>query len=80
MRNFYLALALAFLVCPVHAAQTAPASTSSSEQQQPASSTAAAAPATTTQPATQPKVTAYTLSPALYQRHITLAGFTSASG
>jgi Zn-dependent protease with chaperone function len=49
------------------AAQTAPASTSSSGQQ-PAGSGAAPSLAATTQPATQAKVTAYTLPPALYQK------------
>jgi Zn-dependent protease with chaperone function len=68
MRNFCLALALAFLVCPALAAQLAPAFTSSGGQQQPSGSSAAPAPATTTQPAPQPKVTAYTLSPQLYQK------------
>ena len=68
MRNFCLALALAFLVCPALAAQTTAASTASSGPQQPAGSTAAPAPGTTTQPATQPIVTAYTLSPELYRK------------
>jgi len=68
MRNFWLALALAFLVCPALAAQTTPASTASSGPQQPAGSTATPAPEATTQSATQPKVTAYTLSPELYQK------------
>jgi Zn-dependent protease with chaperone function len=68
MRNFCLALALAFLLCPALAAQTAPASTSSSGQQQPAGSSVALAPTTTIQPATQARVTAYTLSPELYQK------------
>ena len=68
MKNLCLALALAFLVCPALAAQTAPASTSSSGLQQSAGSSVAPAPGTTTQPATQPKVTAYTLSPELYQK------------
>jgi Zn-dependent protease with chaperone function len=68
MRNFCLVLALAFLVCPTLAAQTTPASTASSGPQQPAGSTAAPAPGATTQPATQPKVTAYTLSPELYRK------------
>jgi Zn-dependent protease with chaperone function len=68
MRNFCLALALAFLLCPALAAQTAPASASSSGPQQPAASSAAPGPATTIQPAAQPKVTAYTLSPELYKK------------
>ena len=68
MKNFCLALALAILVCPALAAQPAPASTSSSGLQQSAGSSVAPAPGTTTQPATQPKVTAYTLSPELYQK------------
>jgi Zn-dependent protease with chaperone function len=68
MRNFCLALALAFLLCPVLAAQTAPASTSSGGPQQPAASSAPPRPATTIQPAAQPKVTAYTLSPELYKK------------
>jgi Zn-dependent protease with chaperone function len=68
MRNICLALALAFLLCPALAAQSAPASTSSSGPQQPAASSAAPGPATTIQPAAQPKVTAYTLSPELYQK------------
>jgi Zn-dependent protease with chaperone function len=68
MRNFCLALALAFLICPALAAQTAPASTSSSGPQQPPASSAALGPATTIQPAAQPKVTAYTLSPELYKK------------
>ena len=68
MRTFYLVFALAFLVCPTLAAQTAPASTASSGPQQPAGSTATPAPGATTQPATQPKITAYTLSPELYQK------------
>jgi Zn-dependent protease with chaperone function len=68
MRNFCLVLALAFLVCPILAAQTTPASSASSGPPQPAGLTAAPAPGVTTQPATQPKVTAYTLSPELYQK------------
>jgi Zn-dependent protease with chaperone function len=68
MKNFCLALALAFLVCAALAAQSAPASTSSSGGQQPAGSSAASAPGATTQPPTRPKVTAYTLSPELYQK------------
>ncbi len=68
MKNFYLALALALLICPALAAQSTPASTSSSGGQQPAGSSAAPPPGTTIQPATQPKVTAYTLSPELYQK------------
>jgi Zn-dependent protease with chaperone function len=68
MKNFCLALALAILACPALAAQTAPASTSSGGLQQSAGSSVAPAPGTTTQPATQPKVTAYTLSPQLYQK------------
>jgi Zn-dependent protease with chaperone function len=66
MKNFCLALALAFVVCPALAGQTTPAPTSSSGLQHPAGSTAA--PATATQPTPQPKVTAYTLSPELYQK------------
>jgi STE24 endopeptidase len=68
MRNFCLALALAFVLCPALVAQPAPASTSSSGRQQPAGSSALPTPSTTTQPATQPKVTAYTLSPELYRK------------
>src|ERR1039458_4725985 len=65
MKDFCLALALAFLICPAVAAQAAPASTSSSGVEQAAGSNAAVAPGATIQPATQPKVTAYTLSPQL---------------
>jgi Zn-dependent protease with chaperone function len=68
MRNFCLVLALTFLVCPALAAQTTPASTASSGPQQPAASTAAPASGATTKPETQPKVTAYTLSPELYRK------------
>jgi STE24 endopeptidase len=73
MKDFCLALALAFLICPAVAAQAAPASTSSSGVEQAAGSNAAVAPGATIQPATQPKVTAYTLSPQLYRKARNLA-------
>jgi hypothetical protein len=68
MRNSWVALALALLVCAALAAQPARASTASSSGQQPAASSKAPAPATTIQAATQPKVTVYTLSPELYKK------------
>jgi Zn-dependent protease with chaperone function len=68
MKNFCLALALVFVVCAALVAQLAPASTSSSGGQQPVGASAAPAPATAAQPTAQPKVTAYTLSPELYQK------------
>jgi len=68
MRNLPLALALALLVSPAFAGQTAPTSTASSSGQQPAASSGALAPATTIQAAPEPKVTAYTLPPGLYKK------------
>lgn len=68
MRNFWFALALGLLMAPVLAAQSAPASASSSGQQEPAGPSAAPAPPAAAEPATQPKVTAYTLPPELYQK------------
>jgi STE24 endopeptidase len=69
MRSFCLVLALAFVVCPALPAQPAPASSSSSGGQQPsAGSSAVTTPSPTTQPATQPKVTTYRLSPELYRK------------
>ena len=63
-----ITLTLAFVVCPALVAQPAPPFTSPSGRQQPAGLSAVPTPSTTTQPATQPKVTAYTLSPELYRK------------
>jgi Zn-dependent protease with chaperone function len=69
MRNLCFVLALAFVLCPALIAQPAPASTSSSGRQQPpAGSRAVTTPSTITQPESEPKVTAYTLSPELYRK------------
>ena len=68
MKTSWLATTLAFLICPVLTAQTRPASAAPKGEQQPAGLSAAPAPSVSAQPATQPRITAYTLSPELYKK------------
>ena len=68
MKNYFLALALILLTFSSVAAQTAPVSTSPRAVQQTAGPSAAPASGIAIQAETQPKVTAYTLPPQLYQK------------
>jgi Zn-dependent protease with chaperone function len=68
MKNYGLTVAFVLLLCPLLAAQSAPASSAPSGGQQAGGASAISAPVAAAETAAAGKVTAYTLPPALYQK------------